>query len=218
MSKIENKGEKFRLETFFQARKLAIEILEDCIRKFVTGMSEEEALELIHSSMNSYGMKKKWHPTKVRFGKNTLKSFKEVSDRGIFLREEDIFFIDIGPIYEEHEADIGRTFVRGNNQDYLKIQQACIEVFEETLKKYRETSMSGKKLYDFAQEQALKKGYELNQAMKGHRLGDFPHHLFYKGGLSEIDFRPIENIWVLEIHLRDPQHEIGAFHEDIITM
>ncbi len=41
-------------------------------------------------------------------------------------------------------------------------------------------------------------GYKLNNNMKGHRVGDFPHHVFYKGGLNETEEVPCENLWILE--------------------
>ena len=47
-------------------------------------------------------------------------------------------------------------------------------------------------------------------------LGDFPHALFYKGQLSEFKKMPVENLWVLEILIKHPEKEFGAFIEDIL--
>lgn len=49
------------------------------------------------------------------------------------------------------------------------------------------------------------------------RLGDFPHALYFKDSLSEVEFAPIENLWVLEIHIRCQESKRGAFYEDILS-
>ena len=54
-------------------------------------------------------------------------------------------------------------------------------------------------------------------SMNGHRLGDFPHALHYKGKLSDFSEAPFPNLWVLEIHLIDEKINRGAFFEDILT-
>ena len=56
-----------------------------------------------------------WHDVYVRFGSNTLKTFGAESDPGIVLKENDIFFIDIGPVWGETEGDGGDTFVVGTD-------------------------------------------------------------------------------------------------------
>lgn len=52
--------------------------------------------------------------------------------------------------------------------------------------------------------------------MNGHRLGDFPHAVYFKGKLGEIDIIPKEKLWVLEILIRHPRKNFGAFFEDLI--
>ena len=43
------------------------------------------------------GLALSWHPTRVRFGVNTIKPMKQESEPGVVLQENDIFFIDIAP-------------------------------------------------------------------------------------------------------------------------
>ena len=76
--------------------------------------------------------------------------------------------------------------------------------------------MSGYKLYDFAEKCAEEKGFQLNLNMYGHRIGDFPHALHYKGKLNTIDFEISQGLWVLEILLKHKTKEFGAFFEDVI--
>jgi len=50
----------------------------------------------------------------------------------------------------------------------------------------------------------------------GHRIGDFPHHVFFKGSLTECEETVIPNAWILEIHLWSPDKKFGAFYEDVL--
>lgn len=147
---------------------------------------------------------------------NTLKSFRERSEENIKLKKNDIFFIDIGPVFEGHEGDYGETFVTGRGEDHLEIKRCCERVFKETAKACREDELTGIELYRFAEACSQRYGYELNLKMSGHRLGDFPHAVNFKGKLGEVNITPKENLWVLEILIKHPQKSFGAFFEDII--
>jgi Xaa-Pro aminopeptidase len=60
-----------------------------------------------------------WHKRIVRAGENTLSPYNENPEDRILAADE-IVFLDFGPIFEEWEADFGRTFVIGS--DSLKIK------------------------------------------------------------------------------------------------
>ena len=49
----------------------------------------------------------------MRFGSNTTKNFDDPSEPGVVLGENDIFFIDIGPIFDGCEGDAGDTVAVG---------------------------------------------------------------------------------------------------------
>jgi Xaa-Pro aminopeptidase len=180
------------------------------------GMVEEDAVEMAKEILAAGDMVRGWHEVYVRFGSNTLKTFGALSDPGIVLKEDDIFLIDIGPVWEEWEGDGGDTFVVG--PDKLK-QQCAIDakaLFHTVRKKWLATGMSGKELYDFAIDEARTLGWELNMDLSGHRLSDFPHAAIYDGPMADIDFKPSPLLWVLEIHIRHPTAGFGAFYEDML--
>jgi hypothetical protein len=77
--------------------------------------------------------------------------------------------------------------------------------------------VSGEELYDYASERAEHYGYILNLGNDGHRIGDFPHHIHFKGGLPEMDEVIVPNAWILEIHLLNQTRTYGAFFEDLLT-
>jgi Xaa-Pro aminopeptidase len=86
----------------------------------VPGNSEEKINSLIFDlAYEMFGIKKYWHKRIVRCGENTLYPYNE-DPKNLTLKKDDILFLDFGPIFEEWEADFGRTYVVG--KDPLKIK------------------------------------------------------------------------------------------------
>jgi hypothetical protein len=71
--------------------------------------------------LEAEGMERIWHPSIVRFGANTLKTFRQRPAPDTVLGADDMFFVDLGPVFDGHEGDVGDTFVTGANPD----MQAC---------------------------------------------------------------------------------------------
>ncbi len=209
-------GEKFNLETYLAARKVARRVAFLFASHMEEGISEEEGHEVLDQLLKKNGVEKKWHPSKFRIGKNTTKSFKEKSDPGVKLQKEDIFFLDIGPIIDGHEADYGQTFTVGQNAEFAHAQKTSKLIFDQLAGEWKANGLSGKALYARASELAQKYGYVLNEQMAGHRLGDLPHALHYRGKLSDFESVPLENLWVLEVHIIHPEKQFGAFFEDVL--
>jgi len=180
------------------------------------GMVEEDAVAMAKDILAEGDMVRGWHDVYVRFGTNTLKTFGAASDPGIVLKEDDIFLIDIGPVWEEFEGDGGDTFVVGGDPLKEKCAKDAKALFHTVRKKWEHTGLNGKELYDFAIEEAKALGWELNMDLSGHRLSDFPHEAIYAGPMADIDFKPSPLLWVLEIHIRHPTAGFGAFYEDML--
>ncbi len=213
---IETVGEKFNLETYMEARKVAMKATLLFAQHVNVGMNLEDMEGLLEETFKLLKVEKKWHMSKIRIGSDTVKSFKEKSDPSISLAENDIFFLDIGPVINNHEADFGMTFTKGNNPDFARLQKASRDLFNLAKDYWKKESPSGEDLYTFLNDETLKLGYELDTKMTGHRLADFPHHVHYRGSLSDVDKTPIENLWVLEVHIIDVKNNVGAFYEDIL--
>ncbi len=216
-------GEKYNKDTYFQARKLCLQIVEEIISSLQLGDTEESVQKKIKTKFADHGIQKFWHPSKFRIASDTLKTFKDLPDQNIKINSGNICFIDVGPIINDHEADFGRTFIftpeKLNSQDLTaknNLIQASHKVFELTVQVWKKDKLSGLALYQLAQKHALELGYELNLGMDGHRLGDFPHHIHTRSGLGEFEQTPITDLWVLEIHLLDLKRQQGAFFEDIL--
>ncbi|MFN3454717.1 MAG: M24 family metallopeptidase [Pseudobdellovibrio sp.] len=213
---IEKTGEKFCLKTFLDARSTCIALTEQVIREISEGMNEKDIKSVHERIFKTAGVLKFWHPTKIRVASDTTKKFRDISDPELKCTNGDLCFIDLGPIIQGHEADYGRTFVVGDLTARHPLIDVCHTVFNETAKVWKEQGLSGQELFVFASDLAKQHGYVLNPDMSGHRLGDFPHKIFTTTGLFETAITPSENLWVLEIHIVDPENQRGAFFEDIL--
>jgi Xaa-Pro aminopeptidase len=180
------------------------------------GMTEEEAVALMRRTLKYADMLRGWHGIHVRFGRNTLLNFGERSEPGMVLGENDIFFIDIGPVWRGHEGDAGATFVVGDDPAMHQAARDVKAVFEATRARWRDEGLSGASLYRFAQAEAARLGWVLNLDMPGHRLSDFPHAVKHDGALIDTDYAPGDGLWVLEIQIRHPDRPFSAFYEDLL--
>lgn len=215
MNQIESCGEKFNLNHYLNAQENTKKIVLEFSKKIVPGMNEKETHAMFEKFLFDSQVEKKWHPTKLRMGPNTTKSFRDES-LDYTLLENDLFFFDIGPVFFEHEGDYGQSFAIGNNPAFHELAQAPEYIFQLTKKAWFENKLTGTELYQFAESEAEKLGLKLNTNMYGHRLGDFPHALYSRDKLGELDFNPAPKLWVLEIHLINEKLGRGAFFEDIL--
>ncbi len=213
---IQDFGGSFSLEKLIQARNIAREITYELSSMIRPGMTEEDAYIFYRNICSKYPIEKQWHPPKIRFGPNTICNFKDQSAPYI-LQEEDVFFIDIGPVIDGHEADYGETFTVGDIYEEKNIAYTSKKIFEEVLNYWNINRVCGEELYDYASERAEHYGYILNLGNDGHRIGDFPHHIHFKGGIPEMDEVIVPNAWILEIHLLNQTRTYGAFFEDLLT-
>ena len=114
------------LTNLIEAEKKAQQLFDEIESRniLVSGNSEDKINELIFElAFEMFGIKKYWHKRIVRCGKNTLHPYNE-NPENLVLKNDDILFLDFGPIFEDWEADFGRTYVVGN--DPVKINKAKV--------------------------------------------------------------------------------------------
>lgn len=96
-----------------------------------SGKTEKEVnTEVYELAFELYGIKKYWHKRIVRAGKNTLFPYRE-NPPDLLIRQNYIVFLDFGPVFEDWEADFGRTFVLGNDHFMKKLQNDIMLAFDE---------------------------------------------------------------------------------------
>jgi methionyl aminopeptidase len=212
----ERVGPAFSVDGMLLARQKTRQAIGAISARIAPGMIEEDAVALAKNVMTEAGLELSWHPTRVRFGINTIKSMKQASEPNIVLQENDIFFLDIAPRVQAWEGDGGASFVVGHHPEYQRCARDAEILFHEVRAIWDTQKLSGQALYAHADKLARAMGWELNFDLPGHRVSDFPHATIHTGSLADLDISPSAMRWILEIHLRDPQKRFGAFFEDML--
>ncbi|MFY0606576.1 MAG: aminopeptidase P family protein [Cyclobacteriaceae bacterium] len=219
-------------EKLREAEAIAVKLFEKIeeLGLISAGKTEKELNEEIFKVADeSFGIKKHWHKRIVRSGSNTLYPYYE-NPPNLTLQEDDILFFDFGPILDEWEADLGRTYVIGNNPDKLRLKND-IEHTWHAIKNWfdQQEDVTGSELYKIALGYAERFGWEFGGEMAGHIIGQFPHekldpnqydlyiHPDNHKSLMALDKNGKKRSWILEVHFVDSQKEIGGFYEQLLT-
>jgi len=185
--------------------------------------------EVFNLAFELFGIKKFWHKRIVRAGKNTLLPYKE-NPTNLTIQKDDIIFFDFGPVFENWEADIGKTYVIGNNSKKLKLKKDVELAWQEGKNYYlkNKATLTGADFYTYTKDLAKKYGWEYGNAHCGHLIGNFPHekilgeeeinyiHPNNNLLMSEKDINGEERFWIYEIHFVDYNLNIGGFHEQLL--
>ena len=94
--------------------------------------------EIYALAQEMYGITTYWHKRIVRAGKNTLLPYAD-NPPDLTIGENDILFLDLGPVFEQWEADFGRTFVLGSDPLKLKMCQDINSAFADGKQYFRIT-------------------------------------------------------------------------------
>jgi Xaa-Pro aminopeptidase len=178
---------------------------------------------------NAFGVKQHWHKRIVRSGINTL--CVAADDPPILeIAEDDTVFIDLGPVFDEWEADVGRTYALGSDP---RKHQLCadLEPMFENFKQYFDThpDVTGAELYAYAQRSAEAAGWRFGGKIAGHLVGEFPHARI-PGDKDHYRISPANTTrmrdpdaagqvkhWILEVHLVDRDQTFGGFYERLLV-
>ena len=209
-------GPNFDVAMLMDVRARTWRVIHEIAARIAPGMTEAQGVEAAREVLAAAGMQRGWHGIYVRFGANTLANYGQTSDPQLVLGETDIFFIDIGPVWEAWEGDGGDTFVVGDDPDMHAAKRDVRVLFDKVHDRWRAERLTGEALYAYAAAEAAAMGWVLNLDMPGHRLCDFPHSAIHKGPLAGAPYSPSSGLWVLEIQIRHPTRPISAFYEDLM--
>jgi Xaa-Pro dipeptidase len=221
-----------RLTALLAAERRADELLAAIeARQLVRpGRMETEVDKDIYAlAEQSFGVKQHWHKRIVRAGPNTVRIFAE-NPLVRAIEANDTVFLDLGPVFDEWEADVGRTYVMGDDPEKHRLCQDLPKVFD-TLKAYFDThgDVTGAELYAYAHRTAEEAGWLFGGAIAGHIVGEFPHaHI--PGDKDRYRVSPANpermrapdalgqtKFWILEVHLVDRTRNWGGFYERILV-
>ena len=215
-----------------EAESLAVKLFNEIEERGLIepGKSEKQLnAEIFNLAKELFGIEKFWHKRIVRSGANTLFPYDE-NPPNLIIQQDDILFFDFGPIIENWEADLGRTYVVGNDALKHKLKDDIEAAWYEARDWFaKQINLSGAAFFNYVAGLANKYGWEFGGEIAGHLIGEFPHEKLEPGnyGLyvhpenhSDM-FLPDENgnkrEWILEIHFVDRDKKIGGFFEQLLT-
>jgi Xaa-Pro dipeptidase len=186
--------------------------------------------EIFALAKEMFGTTTHWHKRIVRAGPNTLLPYAE-NPPDLAIKADDILFLDLGPVFEDWEADFGRTFVLGSDPRKHKLRDDAGHAFATGKKHFNDTpDITARELYKYVQSLAAQLGWEFGGTIAGHLIGQFPHekiagdkvtlyvHPDSFTRMRSLDEQGRQRHWILEIHLVDREHQIGAFYEELLTV
>lgn len=195
------------------------------------GTKESEINESVYAlAARMYGISRYWHKRIVRAGRNTLAPYDE-NPPDLTVGEDDIVFLDLGPVFEEWEADFGRTYVVGNDPLKHKLCRDIEEAFASGKRYFHEhPEITAAELYAHAHHLAERAGWEYGGPIAGHLIGVFPHEKISDDKITLYvhpknprrmqlpDASGRRRHWIFEIHFVDRVREIGGFYEELLTI
>jgi hypothetical protein len=212
--------EKVRAERLLDAQDKAAQLFEEIERREMirAGVGEQQLSDEINTlAADMFGVDRHWHRRIVRAGENTLQPFKEHPPDRLVV-DDDIVFLDFGPIFEEWEADFGRTYVLGHDPDKLAVRDALPRVWQ-----------AGRDYFENHPD-VTGAGFGWGSHIAGHLVGEFPHKKI-AGTATEWyimpgSTKPMRRAdpsgrrchWILEIHLIDPLRRFGGFYEQLLDL
>ncbi|HEY0270380.1 MAG TPA: M24 family metallopeptidase [Sphingomonas sp.] len=175
-----------------------------------------------------FGVEKHWHKRIVRCGANTLATASD-NPPILTIGEDDMVFLDLGPVFEDWEADVGRSYAIGGD---ARKQALCRElpVQFEAVRRHAAAhpDITGADLYAFARRSAERAGWRFGGEIAGHIVGEFPHARLpgtkQHGHISPENPAPMcepdafgrTRYWIIEIHLVAPDGGFGGFYERLM--
>jgi Xaa-Pro aminopeptidase len=228
--------ETVRIERLLDAQTKAAALFDEIERRGMVrpGVGERQLSdEIADLAAERFGVTRHWHRRVVRAGENTLLPFHaDPPDR--LIADDDIAYLDLGPIFEEWEADFGRTFVLGGadaDPDKLALRDALPGVWQAGRAFFdTHAEITGAQLYDHVVGLACAAGFEFGAPIAGHLLGEFPHKKisgddaqFYITPGSDQPMRRTDRTgrvchWILEVHLVNRVRGFGGFYEQLLDL
>jgi Xaa-Pro aminopeptidase len=192
------------------------------------GRREDELNDAINAfARDRFGVTAHWHKRIVRAGPNTVCTFYD--DPPVHtIGSEDTVYLDLGPVLEDWEADLGRTYAMGSDPTKNRLVADLPRLFEVVAAHYHATpDITAEELYAYACNTAEDAGWLFGGVIAGHTIhGAFPHAPLGREGrmiaagntkrMRDPDASGNERHWILEIHLVDKAKTFGGFYERLL--
>lgn len=231
MTVVDNKPGNDRRAALLQAETRALGLLDTIEQKGIIapGRTERAVEEEIYEiAAQQFGVERHWHKRIVRTGPNTL-TLASDNPPVRTIEADDIVYVDLGPVFGEWEADVGRSYALGTDP-HKKALVADLPIMFEKVKAHfhRSSDITGTELYEFARQAATESGWLFGGQIAGHLVAEFPHmrvpgnkDLNRISPLNPSRMRGLDSLgrekhWILEIHLVDRNLPFGGFYERLL--
>lgn len=225
-------SEAVRLDALIAAERRAFALLDAVAAAGViaAGRTELEIERAIFAiAAREFGVRAHWHERVVRAGINALCIAGELApDRRV--ARDDIVFLDLGPVFGDWEADVGRSYAVGDDPERHRLVADLEIVFDAVRRRFEEDAdMTGAGLYAAACEEAGRRGWRFGGRIAGHLVGRYPYARSPAGKdggraspanmqrMRDPDPLGQRRHWILEIHLVSLDGDFGGFYERLLT-
>jgi Xaa-Pro aminopeptidase len=192
-------------------------------------LESELSNEIVQIAKEDFGTANHWGKKIVRTGSNTLYPYVAYPP-DLVIQAGDILFFDFHPVFDGWEADLGRTYVLGDDPLKQKIKNDIEEAWQEGNTWYfKQTKLTGSGFYDYASDLARRYGYEFGNSIAGHIIGKYPHeqpddatdlcldiHPDNHKDILQSDKQGNKRHWIFELHFVDKKNKMGAFFEQLL--
>jgi Xaa-Pro aminopeptidase len=225
--------EQDRANRLLKAQASAVSLFDEVRARglIAAGKGEQAASDQIRDLANQmFGKTRHWHKRIVRSGPHTLQPYRENPPDRI-IGADDIVFVDFGPVFEKFEADLGRTYVLGDDPVKHRLAADLPVIFEAGRRHFgAQPDITGAELYAEVARLAAEAGWSLGGTHAGHLVGEFPHAMI-DGDRIESYIAPGNGTpmrrrdkagrvchWILEIHLIEQARQFGGFYEQLLDL
>ena len=193
------------------------------------GRSEADVEEDIRElAARRFGVEKHWHRRIVRSGPNSVTIAGDHPPVRM-IEADDIVYLDLGPVFEGWEADIGKSYVLGGDPRKTALVAELPRQFDKLQSHFRtHPGITGAALYDFAVQSAEAAGWTFGGKIAGHIISEFAHAQIpgskdlnriapsNTAPMSDPDGNGNPRHWIGEIHLVDQDGGFGGFYERLL--
>ena len=193
------------------------------------GVSERDVEDAIKElAFQKFGVTTHWHRRIVRSGPNSITTAGDhppVRD----IADGDIVYLDLGPVFEGWEADIGKSYALGDDPRKNALVAELPRQFEKLQQHFRShPGITGAALYDFAVRSAREAGWKFGGKIAGHIVSEFAHAQIpgpkdltrisplNPEPMSKPDGNGHPRHWIGEIHLVELDGSFGGFYERLL--
>ena len=199
-------------------------------RQFIQpGRTEREVEQDIKALARAeFGIEKHWHKRICRTGANAKCTARD-NPPVLTIAEDDLVYLDLGPVIGDWEADVGRSYVVGDDPEKHRLVGDLVEGFDALRGAYRaDPDATGARLYQFATDWAEAHNWTFGGVIAGHVIDEFPHaHLpgekdwFRINAANDTRLRDPhpggnDRFWIGEIHLVSRDGRFAGFYEQLL--